>query len=228
MARFDKQGTHVLTLSSGNFNEFDPGAVNIWSFPNGKEPIVINGHSKRIISASFSPDGNTVLTASLDGTAKLWRTDNGKLIDPLKGHRDALTGASFSDDGVRIVTSSQDTTAKIWNSGNGQLIATLEYGKPVQDAAFSFDGKYVATVGDFGFPVIWDAETGAPLVIFRDKVESWSGVSFTPDGKKMVATTFSGGVYIWTLPQTDVSPKALAQFVIERIDSKADTSQNAK
>ncbi|WP_416212173.1 hypothetical protein, partial [Nostoc sp. DedQUE08] len=34
---------------------------------------------------SFSPDGKTIATASLNGTARLW-TLNGQLLQEFKGH----------------------------------------------------------------------------------------------------------------------------------------------
>jgi WD40 repeat protein len=38
----------------------------------------LEGHEKAVEMAEFSPDGKSILTASLDGTARLWTVPAGK------------------------------------------------------------------------------------------------------------------------------------------------------
>ncbi|WP_407641880.1 WD40 repeat domain-containing protein, partial [Calothrix rhizosoleniae] len=45
----------------------------------------LQGHQDRIRHASFSPDGQHIVTASSDGTARVWHI-NGKLLQTLQGH----------------------------------------------------------------------------------------------------------------------------------------------
>jgi WD40 repeat protein len=49
------------------------------------------GHTDRVQSAVFSPDGRRVLTASSDKTARLWEAESGKLLATFQGHTDAVT-----------------------------------------------------------------------------------------------------------------------------------------
>jgi WD40 repeat protein len=65
-------------------------------------------------SASFSPDGRRIVTASEDKTAKIWDAASGHLLATLQGHSARLGFAAFSPDGRLIVTSSDDKTAKLW------------------------------------------------------------------------------------------------------------------
>jgi hypothetical protein len=66
-------------------------------------------------SASFSPDGQRIVTASHDMTARIWDAATGKSIAALEGHIRAVHSAAFSPDGQRIVTASEDNTAHIWD-----------------------------------------------------------------------------------------------------------------
>ncbi|WP_414590253.1 WD40 repeat domain-containing protein, partial [Scytonema sp. PCC 10023] len=74
-------------------------------------------------SAEFSPNGQRIVTASSDRTAKVWDT-NGKQLATLKGHQKEVWSAAFSPDGQRIMTASYDRTAKVWDT-NGKLLADL-------------------------------------------------------------------------------------------------------
>ena len=69
-----------------------------------KERVVL-GHQGTVYSAAFSPDGQRIVTASADKTARIWDAASGQPIgEPLKGHEDVVTSAAFSPDGLRIVT----------------------------------------------------------------------------------------------------------------------------
>ena len=75
-------------------------------------------------SASFSPDGKRIVTASEDKTARIWDAETGQQIgEPLSGHEGSVESAAFSPDGKRIVTASADKTARIWDvTVNGEPI----------------------------------------------------------------------------------------------------------
>jgi WD40 repeat protein len=75
-------------------------------------------------SALFSADGQRILTASSDKTARLWDGE-GKLLASLEGHTGPVWNAVFSADGRRILTASDDKTARLWD-GDGKPLATLE------------------------------------------------------------------------------------------------------
>jgi WD40 repeat protein len=66
-------------------------------------------------SATFSPDGSRIVTASQDGTARIWDAGTGKEIAALHGHESAVVSAVFSPDGSRVLTASWDGTARIWD-----------------------------------------------------------------------------------------------------------------
>jgi serine/threonine protein kinase len=77
--------------------------------------LTLKGHTGRVRSASFSPDGTRIVTASEDQTARLWDVKTGTATLTLKGHASGVQSASFSPDGTRIVTASY-TTAKVWDA----------------------------------------------------------------------------------------------------------------
>ncbi|HEX8204252.1 MAG TPA: hypothetical protein VF590_27490, partial [Isosphaeraceae bacterium] len=80
-----------------------------------KTIAVLKGHSGLVWSATFSPDGTRVATASGDGTGRVWDAATGKLIAALKGHTSDVAWAAFSPDGARVVTASRHKTARVWS-----------------------------------------------------------------------------------------------------------------
>ncbi|HEX8112905.1 MAG TPA: tetratricopeptide repeat protein [Kofleriaceae bacterium] len=81
----------------------------------------------RVHSATFSPDGTRVVTASLDGTARVWDATTGNPLGVSLKHEEAVRSAAFSLDGTRVVTASSDGTARIWQiAETGPLDAWIQ------------------------------------------------------------------------------------------------------
>lgn len=76
-------------------------------------------------NAVFSPDGNYVVTTSLDGRANVWDAKTGGKIATHRGHQCAINSAEFSPDGRHVVTASDDGAAQVWKVKNGEMVADL-------------------------------------------------------------------------------------------------------
>jgi WD40 repeat protein len=82
------------------------------------------GHSYRVTSVSFSPDGTRV-SGSCDNNIQLWDAITGAHINTLRGHSDAVESVAFSPDSTRIVSGSYDTTLRLWDAVNGAQLDIL-------------------------------------------------------------------------------------------------------
>jgi predicted oxidoreductase (fatty acid repression mutant protein) len=162
------------------------------------EQLTLKGHTGAVSSASFSPDGSRVVTASGDRTAKIWDAKSGVEVRTLKGHTGAVTSASFSPDGSRLVTTSYDQTAKIWDATRGAEVLTLKgHTGIVLLASFSLDGSRVVTASGDRTATIWDAKTGAEVRTLKGHTGAVSSASFSPDGSRLVTTSYDQTAKIW-------------------------------
>ena len=139
----------------------------------------LKGHAGRIHALAFSPkDGNLIVSASADKTAKLWDVNQGKSVRDFAGHGDAVLGVNVSRDGTKLVTGSADKTARIWNLADGKTLATLSgHAGPVTSVFLADDASRVATGSADQSVRIWDAASGRELQRMSDHRAALAGVA---------------------------------------------------
>jgi hypothetical protein len=128
-------------------------------------------HDGPVSAASFSPDGQRVVTASDDKTARIWDLSDPKNPIVLKEHGHGVLAASFSPDGQRVVTASADKTARVWDLSDPKNPIVLEgHGDWVRAASFSPDGLRVVTASDDKTARVWDLRAVTALL---DGAREW-------------------------------------------------------
>jgi WD40 repeat protein len=116
----------------------------------------IAGHKETILSLAVSPDEKTLLTGSVDRTARLWELPTGKLLREFGNHRMGVGSVAFSKDGKFIATGSWDDTVHVWDlsDGNERMVLAGHEGG-VQTAAFSSDDQTIITLSGIGVLKFW-------------------------------------------------------------------------
>jgi WD40 repeat protein/energy-coupling factor transporter ATP-binding protein EcfA2 len=158
----------------------------------------LEGHTGIVLHAAFSPDGQHIVTASEDRTARVWNATNGQLQATLEGHDDRVWQAEFSPDGQRIVTASADGTARLWSAAGGQLLAKLEgHTAEVWQAAFSSDGQRIVTASGDNTARVWNAVTGQMLNKLVGHTDVVWHAAFSSDGRHIVTASGDKTARVW-------------------------------
>ena len=157
-------------------------------------------HEACVGFAEFSPEGNRVVTASWDHTARIWDVRTAQPITPPLQHEAKVRIAQFSPDGDRIITVSADFTARVWDVQTGQPLTTpLKHGDAVRFAEFSPDGLRVVTASVDHTVRVWDAHTGQMLAKPLRHDHAVCSARFSPDGQWLITASEDKTARIWDL-----------------------------
>ncbi|MEM9772418.1 MAG: WD40 repeat domain-containing protein [Cyanobacteria bacterium P01_D01_bin.73] len=134
------------------------------------------GYSKgEVQSIAFSPDGNTLFSASGYRVMKLWDRETGKELvtaeesTPLSNQ---ISNLRFSPDGATFVasvaahkrdsSSAEDLAiARLWDARTGEILRTFEgQHRLIEEVSFSPDGSTILVVSPYGVVELWDVATG--------------------------------------------------------------------
>ncbi|KAK4158607.1 hypothetical protein QBC43DRAFT_382350 [Cladorrhinum sp. PSN259] len=83
------------------------------NFPGEDHWPVIKGYTNRARTVSYSPDGQTIASASSDRTIRLWDTATGVFLQTLRGHGGTVCAVAFSPDGQTVASASYDKTVRL-------------------------------------------------------------------------------------------------------------------
>jgi WD40 repeat protein len=163
-------------------------------------------HEADVQTASFSPNGNLILT--IVGTeVRVWDARTGRPLGLPMKHTAAINSALFSPDGKRIVTASGNAdvgapgAVRVWDAETGNpLIETIKSNR-VGAAQFSSDGNWILVASASfdektdGDAEVCDSRTGR-VVTKLIKHEAVKYAEFSPDGARVV-TASTGRVRVW-------------------------------
>jgi WD40 repeat protein/serine/threonine protein kinase len=174
------------------------GTVHLWELATGKKLFSLKGHTRRVVTLVFSPDGQRLASASYDGTVRVWETSTGKELLIFKGHPHEVFSVAFSPDGQRLATSGIGLEVKVWEAATGKELLTLKgHYWNVSDVAFSPDGQCLATAGWDQTVRLWDSVTGKELLNLKGHTDITRCVVFNRDGKRLFTCSDDRTVRVW-------------------------------
>jgi WD40 repeat protein len=173
--------------------------ARVWDSATGEELYRI-WHRLDVNHVAFSPDGEYLVTASWDGTAKIIDR-SGRVIRVLReeGLGFNVRDARFSPDGLLVATAvgrvPGRSRVRIWDWEQGEVIRTIIANASSLD--FDPSGPRIATAGPEGPVEIWNSESGTRVSTLEGQSGGFTNVAFSPDGSRVATASYDGTVRLF-------------------------------
>lgn len=153
---------------------------------------------------TFSPDGSTLATGTINGEIVFFNTANGAEIRRFKAHErpasiaDAMRAIAFSPDGKLLISGGNDNFVKVWNAETAEFVRELyRFESYVSRIAISPDSRKIVAASYDTTSKLFDLQTGAIIADLGKQPKPILSIEFAPDGKTFVTGGADGVIKIW-------------------------------
>lgn len=199
--------------------------INLWNAHDGTLLRTLKGHTDMVSHVTFSPDSSRLASTARDGSVRLWDVSRGAEVrdgsipqpflqmptDPATGSPFWTTAAVFSPDGSMLAIGSTDTNVRVLSTSDSSMLHTFDTHRTlivIRGLEFSPDGTMLASASVDGEVRLWDPRTGAERISFQHQADQTAGISWHPDGTKLVTSSDRlGTVLVWNTSNGTVAER---------------------
>lgn len=198
---FNNAGNLIASSSHDN-------TAKIWkvALPTSLQELqTFKEHENSVYAVSFSPDSQTLATASYDGKIGLFKLGGQeKQNPPFKAHDGIVEGVSFSNDGKQLLSSGQDRLIKLWNIQTSPPTVSQNF-PPVNDtpmwSSWSPDNQRIAAVGrSLAIDVYHTASRRLQYHLIGHERAVFKAI-FAPDSQQLATISNDRTLKVWELGQ---------------------------
>jgi WD40 repeat protein/serine/threonine protein kinase len=176
------------------------GDLDYWDVSRQPKRSTLQSRTGPLVGIGLSPDGQSLVTANIDGTAQVVSVPSGgtRLTLP---HGAGLKRAFYSRDGLRIYTAGGYRGLCLWDSASGNLLSEFQRPREIEvdeidDCRLTPDGRFLLAVRHSTGAIVCDAFTGA---FVTKSILHPRNVAFSNDGARLAATTTGNGAGTWNV-----------------------------
>ncbi|KAG2149065.1 WD40-repeat-containing domain protein, partial [Suillus bovinus] len=138
--------------------------LRIWDVKTGKPAAVspITGHTGALLSVAWYPNGQRLVTASLDRTIRVWISETGHQEGRSLGGDPTWMSdyVAVSSDGELIAALCGDHSIRLWNAITlDQINVLLQHAEPVLCMAISADTRFIVAGSGDSKVCLWNIES---------------------------------------------------------------------
>lgn len=177
------------------------GVVLLRGAEDGEELGRFDGIAGQARAVAFSPDGRWLAAGGDDGVARILEPGDLEVVRALDGLDGKITHLAFSPDSRALAATTWAGEVVLWDVPSWSRIYrhTVDKG-PIYVAAFSKDGKFLATGGDDATVSLWNLEEARAVMLYRMEQSvtaldlSAAGEMVAPDGEISVVHPIDVGL----------------------------------
>ncbi len=179
----------------------DSQTIKLWNLQDNTS-TTLTGHTDKVNSVTFSPDGKLLASGGNDRAIKIWDVQRKQHITTLKHTPSGLgpsqiNSVAFSPNGEMLASSGYQSVI-LWDVDRWRKLTTLKHDDWVHDIVFSPNGQLLAAV-DGKEMKIWDVKK-QQIITRLEGDANWIGaIAFSPDSQTFASGGSEGKIKLWSV-----------------------------
>ncbi|MGF1579690.1 MAG: WD40 repeat domain-containing protein [Gemmataceae bacterium] len=203
--------------------------IELWSVETGERVGLLAGHTKKVRSLAFGPQGKYLVSGGGD-MVRVWDVSAGVQVKEIaisgdsgsdrsspdvRGLESGVDCVAFSPDGKRIASVGEDNIIRVWDwESKNETLAIAESPGKVQSVVFGRDGRYLfsGSLRKFGLRNPeekksrsrtiqgWNVVNGTEQFHFDREEIGVLSLAVSPNGRYLVAAGDDERVYLFRIP----------------------------
>jgi WD40 repeat protein len=163
---------------------------------------IFNEANHQVINASFSLQGNYIITSGSDNNIIIWNARTGIIYRTLAGLKSSPIAAIFDEEKDLLASAGGSDTIILWRPSTTLPYSLLKGHKgKINALAVSSDGKLLASGGDDHNVIVYNLSEKKTLFVLKGHEKEVSGISFSPDGSMLASASTDKKLILWSLDQ---------------------------
>jgi WD40 repeat protein/serine/threonine protein kinase len=184
----------------------DRGDLHLREYPSGQLIRSLPGPQAECASIVFSDSGQEIAAGFDDGSIRVWSASSGRLLRSFHESDARMTDVAFVP-GDRVVSRDYGGNIGVWDVRSGRRVFRLRPPERFEEdpypglegplLAVSNEADMIAGAGGNNI-YVWDGKSGELLGALRGHDRAVRGLSFSPDGRRVVSTGKDGALRVWS------------------------------
>jgi WD40 repeat protein len=158
----------------------------------------LRGHDNVVLRLTWSPDGKTLASTSVDKTIRLWDLKSGGLRTVLRGHYEGVNEVAWAPDGSWLISCSFDQTIRVWELNTGRTVRELRgHSGDVTSISVSPDGEILASGSVDSTVCFWRTDTWERVRVSQSHQDNVCRVAWSPNSEWLASCSWDRSLMVW-------------------------------
>jgi len=175
--------------------------IKLWEIPTFRPVGELSGHAGWIMALRFSPDGQTLASASADQTMRLWHVPTQKEIRVFSRLRAPVWRVCFTLDGRKLLSGDAEGAIQRWPVETRPSVSEPGFRRlrtGLKSQMVAPDGRQFAGMHE-GRVYLGEVQGAAAAAPLADLGTNNTCLLFSADGQALFVGTETGEIQVWSL-----------------------------